>query len=324
MKLSIIIPVYKVEQYIEQCLGSILNDETQGLPFEVIVVNDGTPDGSMAIVDKFASAYANIKILNQENQGLSSARNNGLDLTAGEYVWFVDSDDWLSEGAVSEVIEMIATHSGVDVLSHPIVWKHASGDVVDWEENKFTISGIAYLKQGVYCTPIQRFIFRREFLESSGVSFFPGIYHEDVLYSNLILYLARDVYYSGKPLYQYRQNVESVMHSIKIKNAYDMITVHKQLMAFLQDGHIQEADRVWWQKRALLVLEESFSHAWLLRGTEDYNRYVVDTKEYRESQCNACGELGDWRWKIKCWLLKHPVLNKYRRELIFKLKRKTE
>jgi len=315
MTLSIIIPVYNVEKFINRCLESILNEKTIGLSFEVIIVNDGTPDGSMAVVETYASKYENVKILNQENQGLSMARNNGLELAEGEYVWFVDSDDWLSSGAVSDVIEMIENHPGVDVISHPIVWKHASGDVIDWEEKEFTISGKDYLKQGVYCTPIQRFIFRRKFLMGSGVKFYPGIYHEDVLFSNLILYHAKEVYYCGTPIYQYRQNEESVMHSIKIKNAYDMIAVHKQLMAFLQEGHVLDEDRVWWQKRAMLVLEESFSHAWLLRGSDDYSNYVSDTKDYRREQCDACSNLGDWRWKIKCWLFKHPVLNKRRREL---------
>lgn len=103
MLVSIIIPIYNVEQYIEQCFTSIYAQDISEDIFEVIAVNDGTPDNSMSIVKTIASQHKNLVIINQENQGLSVARNTGLDHAKGEYIWFVDSDDWLTKDSLSLV-----------------------------------------------------------------------------------------------------------------------------------------------------------------------------------------------------------------------------
>ena len=94
MHLSIIIPVYNVEAYVGRTLKSVFDTVVSPTDFEVIVINDGTRDGSMRIVRQYADR-PNITILEQENQGLSAARMNGLAVAKGDYVWFVDSDDWL-------------------------------------------------------------------------------------------------------------------------------------------------------------------------------------------------------------------------------------
>ena len=89
MKLSIVIPVYNVEDYIRGTLDSIYNQKVDEQCFEVIVVNDGTPDNSMKIVKEFAATHQNLTIINQENQGLSAARNAGIKVAKGVYIWVV-------------------------------------------------------------------------------------------------------------------------------------------------------------------------------------------------------------------------------------------
>ena len=93
MKLSIIIPVYNVEKFITRCLHSCVSQNLSINEFEIVVVNDGTRDNSMKFVSQFAEEYSNISIINQENKGLSAARNRGLSVAKGDYVWFVDSDE---------------------------------------------------------------------------------------------------------------------------------------------------------------------------------------------------------------------------------------
>ncbi len=105
MQLSIIIPVYKVEKYIRDTLQSIYRQQYDENLFEVIVINDGTPDDSMRIVAEFTNKHANLHIINQKNQGLSCARNAGLKIAQGEYVWFVDSDDTVTEESIVQVLE---------------------------------------------------------------------------------------------------------------------------------------------------------------------------------------------------------------------------
>lgn len=104
MFLSIIIPIYKVENYICGTLESIYNQECAEDIFEVICINDGTPDGSMQIVGEFALKHANLHIINQENQGLSCARNAGLRIAKGDYIWFVDSDDQVADGSIKHLV----------------------------------------------------------------------------------------------------------------------------------------------------------------------------------------------------------------------------
>lgn len=106
--LSIIIPVYKVEKYIEKCLNSIFSNNINLSLCEVIVVNDGTPDNSMSIVDAYGAKYSNLKVINQANQGLSMARNNGIAMAKGQYVWCVDSDDWISHDCLNLIIRHIS------------------------------------------------------------------------------------------------------------------------------------------------------------------------------------------------------------------------
>ena len=104
MYLSIIIPIYKVEKYIRYTLDSIYNQNANEKSFEVICVNDGTPDNSMNIVEEFKILYNNLHIINQKNEGLSCARNAGLKIAKGDYIWFVDSDDTLEVQSISKVI----------------------------------------------------------------------------------------------------------------------------------------------------------------------------------------------------------------------------
>ena len=104
--LSIVIPIYKVEQYIGKCLNSIYG-QIDDLPVEVVLVNDGTPDKSMDVAQKFVNTKT--VVISQENQGLSAARNNGMKASHGEYVWFVDSDDWIDENMYEILLQEIKT-----------------------------------------------------------------------------------------------------------------------------------------------------------------------------------------------------------------------
>jgi len=115
MILTIVIPVYKVEKYIDKCLSSIYATSCHEDVFEIIVVNDGTPDDSMTIVSKHADKHTNLRIINQKNQGLSRSRNVGIENAKGDYIWFVDSDDWVENGFLSKLISLLSI-SDKDVL----------------------------------------------------------------------------------------------------------------------------------------------------------------------------------------------------------------
>ena len=100
ISLSIIIPVYNVEQYLPRCLDSVLQQDIPYEEYEVIVVNDGSPDSSLAIAESYARRYPNVKVVTRQNGGLSAARNTGLEYAKGEYVWFVDTDDRIASNCI--------------------------------------------------------------------------------------------------------------------------------------------------------------------------------------------------------------------------------
>ena len=113
MKLSIVIPVYNTEKYLEKCLASCVNQEVEKADYEIVVVDDGTKDNAMAIALRYQENYPNIKIFSQENAGLSAARNMGLSHCSGDYVWFVDSDDYIEEGSLSLIFNKIEENPDV-------------------------------------------------------------------------------------------------------------------------------------------------------------------------------------------------------------------
>lgn len=111
--LSIILPVYNVEKYIERCVESILTKNREEI--EIIIVDDGATDGSPQICDKYADKVNNIKVIHKQNGGLSSARNAGMDVAQGKYIYFLDSDDWITEDAISKMFRYIEKDD-IDVL----------------------------------------------------------------------------------------------------------------------------------------------------------------------------------------------------------------
>ncbi len=105
VKLSIIVPVYNVEKYLEQCLLSLLGQNVDKESYEIICINDGSTDNSGEILDNYAKKYTNIRVINKENGGVSSARNTRIHEAKGKYIWFVDSDDFISQGSVKHIID---------------------------------------------------------------------------------------------------------------------------------------------------------------------------------------------------------------------------
>lgn len=106
MMISIIVPVYNSEKYIDRCLDSILNQTYKDL--EIVLVNDGSNDQSLKILENYALRDTRIKVVNQENKGVAAARNTGLDNATGDYILYVDSDDWIENNMVERMVELSA------------------------------------------------------------------------------------------------------------------------------------------------------------------------------------------------------------------------
>ena len=279
--LSIIIPVYKVEKFIDQCLNSIFSQKMAEDVFEVIVVNDGTPDNSMAIVEEYTS-HANLIILNQKNQGLSMARNNGLKVCKGEYVWFVDSDDWLLPNSLSEVIVNIKKHPDVNVFSSVLlcVYESTGNQVPEYNPYKGLISGCDYIKRKYRQGAVQRFIFKKSFLDKENLNFYPGLLHEDSLFGFQMLYLANEVFILDHMVYAYRlRESGSIMSSISIKSPNDLLTIHKMLMTFM-DNRVKNEDKEWYKLAIYHVIDCVYGFSRGILSTQEFKEFYSCNKQY--------------------------------------------
>ena len=116
MDLSIVIPVYNTEKFIRKCLDSLCSQQIPADRYEIIVVNDGTKDKAIPIVREFIAKYSNIRLIEQENQGLSVARNTGLKKSRGKYIWFFDSDDWARPNSIQAILSHIEHQPDADVF----------------------------------------------------------------------------------------------------------------------------------------------------------------------------------------------------------------
>lgn len=271
--LSIIIPVYNVEKYIKQCLDSIFNQHVDNNLFEVIIVNDGTPDDSMFIATPIVERMGNATIINQENQGLSAARNAGLKRAKGEYVWFVDSDDFLLENALCDVFDVIKNQK-VDVISSVLrTLDESSGRTgLDFKKMKPVKSGKDYLFKGYKTGAIQRFVFSRDFLERENLQFMVGVYHEDDDFGHRMMYLAKTVTILDRPVYCYLlRSSGSIMSTRKIKMNYDLVKIYFFLLDFCEKK-VEKKDE--WRFKA-----EIFGR---LTNTVLFSRRILYTDDFIE------------------------------------------
>lgn len=218
MKFSLIIPIYNVEKYIEQCLTSILEQSYKNL--EIILVNDGTKDNSMKVIEKYLSD-SRIKVINKENGGLSSARNAGLEIATGEYISFVDSDDWLDKDLYKMLCSKIENE---DI----ILFEYLSiSDTQESEELELRKRNHLKKQKEIFGDEEERFfkkvswscwtkLYRREFIERNSFRFIEGIIYEDINWEIETIYFAKKIKYIPFLGYYYRiSRKDSIMNSKK-------------------------------------------------------------------------------------------------------------
>ncbi|MBO4608118.1 MAG: glycosyltransferase family 2 protein [Prevotella sp.] len=126
MKLSIVIPVYQVENTLRRCVESVVRQTFDD--YEVILIDDGSTDHSAALCDTLAEEDRHIRVIHQRNGGLSAARNTGIEAAQGEYITFIDSDDYLGDGTIAILMSRLGAHPDIDILEYPVYWHHGSKD----------------------------------------------------------------------------------------------------------------------------------------------------------------------------------------------------
>lgn len=249
MKLSIVVPVYNVERYVRKCILSIINQEDDLFKeIELIIVNDGTKDNSIKQILDLVEKYDNITLINQVNQGLSVARNNGMNMASGEYVWFVDSDDWISTDALRVLMPYLDGKTDIVSFAFTKVTENEETVCCVYSDKAVTLGGKeSFRNRCEFSTMAQRAAYRQGFMAKNNLEFMPGVYSQDDELCLRASYLADLVTLIPQSLYFFLRTTGdkhvSIMNAGKPKYGFDYITVSKSLSNFKQ-AHVREKDLI--------------------------------------------------------------------------------
>lgn len=253
-KVSVIIPVYNTEEFVQEAVESILEQTLTDI--EVIVINDGSTDRSLEILQQMEQADRRVRVYDQHNQGQSVARNNAIELAAGEYLYFMDSDDILVANAL-EVCYAKCRDYQLDFV-------YFNGDILNGGNKQYDVClaydhgnidethvqpGLVVLDNQLrdrHFTPSPCLLFiRKEFLQMIGLTFYPGIIHEDQLFTTRLYLAARRVMYVRRSFFLRRLRDNSTMTTrFAWRNVRGYLTVARELLAYANQFHSFDVDAV--------------------------------------------------------------------------------
>lgn len=224
--LSIIVPVYNVEPYLERCLLSCLHQDIPHDDYEIIVVNDGSTDGSLQVAERIAKENDNILLLNKKNGGASSARNHGLQKASGKYIMFVDADDYLFENVLNDLVSQCEQYH-LDVLCFWTCFENGSKKW-DTEHQPFNdsdvMTGEYTLLHGMRIDSVWQFVFKRELLLEQDLRFTEGIAcSEDVLFLMKLFPYVKRVMFTNHKVYVYSIDHPSVMRTDDTERKFKLV-----------------------------------------------------------------------------------------------------
>ena len=269
-KFSIIIPVYNTEKYLDKCLSSVFNQTFSD--YEVIVVNDGSTDSSDEIIKKFEKKYSNLKYIIKENGGLSSARNRGVSESSGDYILFLDSDDYYENDLLFKLSNNL---DNCDVIRFGVQDVFDDGHVIKYNDEVFermnSINAFSLICKFHYVEIACAYCFRRTFWLDNDFKFLEGAYHEDFGLIPLFLIKSDSVKSIDYIGYNYYQRSDSISKSIR----YDKVL--KKANDFLNHFEFlkKESSRV---SGDLSVFNSYIANSVILKSTtlnhNDYKKYI--------------------------------------------------
>lgn len=315
--LSVVIPVYNVARYLPSCLDSLAQ---QTYPIdEIIVVDDGSTDNCPSILAEYASRLPQMHILRQENGGLSAARNTGLTHATGQYLAFVDSDDFLAPQMFAQLLA-IAQADNLDMALCNANFHHEGREkdrpIYAEAPSSGVISGKEWLRErlshGRLMHMVWMHLYRRDFLVQKQFRFVPRLIHEDVIWTTEALLAARRVKYDATPLYQYRipirkftpesnrRRLEAIIQS-SIYNAKELLRIANESPT---DEELKQLLR--WQ-----AVDGAFSVFHKIDRIDDRNWQRSQFREVR------LGELFPLLWKnANGWIQYRKIIRNYVKALL--------
>lgn len=253
MKLSIIVPIYKVEQYLGKCVDSLINQDLPSKVYEIILVDDGSPDRCGEICDEYAASHSNVKVIHRENGGLSAARNSGVDVAQGQYIQFVDSDDYLEPNVLGNLVRKMEEDE-LDILRFNYqnvneeykIFEPYKVDKLFVDYKDKVCGGITFLTErlGYGCYAWQ-FIIKRELLENC--LFKEGVYFEDTEWTPRLLMKASRVTSTNLMVYNYLMREGSITQSVDEKKKRKVLEDKLLLIDSMQEEMKDVVDKRWFE-----------------------------------------------------------------------------
>ncbi len=268
-KISIVVPVYNVENYLSRCLNSLLNQTLKDI--DIICVNDGSTDGSVEILKDFANKDSRIKIINKENGGLSSARNYGMKYVTTDYVGFVDSDDWV-EPDTYELALAAMEKNNVDFVSWgaKIVVENIDEDNIGvvLAKDYHNIKNVGYkeINDSILCrttVTVWNKLFKTKIIKDNNLTFPNGLIYEDNEFFLKYAIYCKSAYYIDKYLYNYLQRSNSIIGNMctkKSNKALDYIKIYENIYKYYESFNLLDKHKDLISNKFNSIMWNAYSH----------------------------------------------------------------
>lgn len=313
-KISVIIPVYNVEKYIQKCLDSIINQTYTNT--EIICIDDGSTDNSLEILNNYAKNDDRFVIITQKNQGQGVARNNAIKIAKGEYIICVDSDDWIESDSLEKLYNF-AAEKNADVVrfDYKLIYENAKNTqevLFDDEikkdygfaiENKEAYNYKMFMgkKLGVMRRlglATCNYFIKRDFINRFDIKFAPSRLGEDHLFALGILFCAKEIYYLKETFYCYRMREGSAIHS-KTKEVFLTFDNIEKIREFLIKNSLYDE-----------LKYEFFAYAEMLLRNHSASAPKESSKEYEK----LCREFIDKNEEYKKWLMEQIETKRFEKQ----------
>lgn len=311
--ISIVIPVHNVKQYLGECIDSVLGQTYTNL--QIILVDDGSSDSSGLICDEYQQKDNRIEVIHQPNGGLSKARNSGMNIAKGEYIYFLDSDDYIQPETI-DLLLRAAMNENADVVffdgktffsdCEPFKIKYDYERQSQYSALKGKEQLQKLLERDEYRTPVQMYFYKAAYLLSNNLSFKENILHEDELFSFLCFEADGIFAHVNRPLYARRMRPKSIMTASNAKKKFEsMLLIYYELADRYRNGQIcGNAARIYMIRTAKSVLAK-----YILLSDRDKAQEETKLTAFKKDVMQFSG-YGDMKLKIKC---SGKVMNRYYR-----------
>lgn len=322
IKVSVILPVYNVEKYIRKCLESLIRQELKEI--EIIVVNDGSTDKSLDIINEFMKLDNRIKLVNKNNSGVSAARNSGLMIANGEYVSFVDSDDWVEKSFLFKLYNLAKANScdvaGCNFVisgeNSKVEYKYPLDEEKIYERQDITSDIAEKIIAGTIKTNVWDKIYKREFLSTNSIKFDEKIirFEDWYFYVEVCKHMNRCIYIN-EGLYNYRI-IEGSLSNKYYENFFEMIiNMNKRKQLFINELSIRD-ERNYRNMRNNFIddIIKSINHI-IFESNKSLRYKIMKIREVLNSEYNT-NLLSD---NFICNYLNDREINKYYAKILLKL-----